>query len=132
MYIRLSKNKRNLDYQVYLVEGYLDINKKSKQRILRKYGKLQDLLKENKNALEELKAWAKQETERLLEEQSVDIHFDLSQIQNGNQYPLNYGYVFLQSIYNELQIPEFIQHYQANTSIQYPLNEILELLVVVN
>ncbi|HQN74619.1 MAG TPA: IS1634 family transposase [Bacillota bacterium] len=129
MYIRLSKNKRNLDYQVYLVEGYLDINKKSKQRILRKYGKLQDLLKENKNALEELKAWAKQETERLLEEQSVDIHFDLSQIQNGNQYPLNYGYVFLQSIYNELQIPEFIQHYQANTSIQYPLNEILELLV---
>lgn len=129
MYIRLSKNQRNLDYQVYLVEGYLDQNKKIKQRIIRKFGKLQDLIKDNPNALEELKAWAKQETERLSEERSVDITFDLSQVQNGNHIPLNYGYVILQSIYNELKIPEFIRQYQNTTSVQYPLNSILELLV---
>jgi transposase len=59
----------------------------------------------------------------------LKITIDLSKQKTDQKIPLNYGYVFLQALYNELQIPEFIAKYQAKTSIKYPLNEILELLV---
>jgi len=110
------------------VEGYRDQNGKIKQRILKSYGNLTDLTKDNPNALEELKAWAKMETETQKADQYVSLIFDMNELRCGDQFPINYGYVFLQQIYNELNIPEFIDSYRSRTSIQYPLNEILELL----
>jgi len=111
------------------VEGYRDQNGKIHQRILKSFGNLSDLTKDNPNALEELKAWAKSETKNQKADQYVSLVLDMNELRCGDQAPLNYGYVFLQAIYNELRIPEFIQDYQSRTSIQYPLNEILELLV---
>jgi len=111
------------------VEGYRDQNGKIKQRILKSYGNLTDLTKDNPNALEELKAWAKTETETQKADQYVSLILDMNELRCGDQFPINYGYVFLQAIYNELRIPEFIETYRSRTSIKYPLNEILELLV---
>jgi hypothetical protein len=129
MYFRLTKAPYNKDYLVYLVEGYRDLNGKTKQRILKSYGHLSEFIKENPKALEELKEWARAETERARQKQFVTITFDMNELQCGDQTPLNYGYVFLEAIYNELRISEFITNYQTKTSIKYPLNEILELLV---
>jgi transposase len=129
MYIRTTKSPTAKDLKVYLVEGYRDQNGKIHQRILKSFGNLSDLTKDNPNALEELKAWAKSETKNQKADQYVSLVLDMNELRCGDQAPLNYGYVFLQAIYNELRIPEFIQDYQSRTSIQYPLNEILELLV---
>jgi transposase len=129
VYIRTTKSPTAKDLKVYLVEGYRDQNRRIRQRILKSFGNLSDLTKDNPNALEELKAWAKTETENQKLKQYVSLELDMSELRCGDQSPLNYGYVFLQAIYNELKIPEFIKTYQNNTSVQYPLNEILELLV---
>jgi len=129
MYIRLSKGARSRDYYVYLVEGFVDKDKKSRQRVVQNFGKLQTLIGENPNALEELKAWAKVETERLKEENTVTVAYDLTKPQTGRHQPKNYGYAFLQSLYHGLKIPEFIAGYQAKTQIEYPLDDILQLLV---
>ncbi|MDD5292820.1 MAG: IS1634 family transposase [Candidatus Izemoplasmatales bacterium] len=129
MYIRITKSPTAKEIKVYLVEGYRDQNGRNQQRILRSYGNLSDLTKENPDALEELKVWAKTETENQKANRHISLELDMSELRCGDQVPLNYGYVFLQAIYNELRIPEFLSNYQAKTSIQYPLNEILELLV---
>ena len=129
MYIRITKSPTANDLKVYLVKGYRDQNGRNQQRILRSYGNLSDLTKENPNALEELKAWAKTETENQKANRHISLELDMSELRCGDQTPLNYGYVFLQALYNELHIPEFLSQYQTRTSIQYPLNEILELLV---
>ena len=129
MYIRITKSPTAKDLKVYLVEGYRDQNGRNQQRILRSYGNLSDLTKENPDALEELKAWAKKETENQKANRHISLELDMSELRCGDQTPLNYGYVFLQALYNELHIPEFLSEYQTRTSVQYPLNEILELLV---
>jgi transposase len=129
MYIRLAKSKFNRDEFVYLVESYRDENKRPKQRVIQSFGTLAELTKENPKALEELKVWAKSLTLEQQVDQFVPLLLNMSEQMTDDQVPLNYGYVFLQALYNELKIPEFISDYQAKTSIQYPLNEILELLV---
>ncbi|NCA97628.1 MAG: IS1634 family transposase [Bacteroidia bacterium] len=129
MFIRLAKAKYNKDEFVYLVEAYRDESGKPKQRVIRSFGTLAELTRENPNALAELKGWAKEETERLRDDRYISLILDMAELQNGQQRPLNYGYVFLQSIYNDLRIPEFVQEYQSKTNIEYPLNDILQLMV---
>ncbi|HQN74924.1 MAG TPA: hypothetical protein PK160_02690, partial [Bacillota bacterium] len=129
MYIRLAKSKYNKEEFVYLVESYRDEKKKPKQRVIKSFGTLSELTKNNPNALEELKGWAKDLSDQQKEERYVSLLLDMNESMTNEQIPLNYGYVFLQALYNELKIPEFIANYQAKTSIKYPLNEILELLV---
>jgi len=129
VYIRLTKAPYNKDYLVYLVEGYRDLNGKTKQRILKSYGHLSDFIKDNPKALEELKEWARVETERARQKQFVTITFDMNELQCGDQAPLNYGYVFLEAIYNELQISQFMNTYQAKTNVSYSIDDILKLLV---
>jgi len=129
MYIRFAKAKYNKDEFVYLVESYRDEHKRPKQRVVQSLGTVAELTKENPNAIEELKAWAKSLTFQQQADQFVTLLLDMKEPMASDQFPINYGYVFLQALYNELHIPEFIEAYQTRTSIQYPLNEILELLV---
>ena len=129
MYIRITKSPTAKDLKVYLVEGYRDQNGRNQQRILRSYGNLSDLTKENPDALEELKAWAKKETENQKANRHISLELDMSELRCGDQIPLNYGYVFLEAIYNELRISEFMNNYQAKTNVSYSLDNILKLLL---
>ena len=71
MYIRLSKSESTKDYIVYLVEGYRSKDGKTKQRTLKSFGYLSELTKDNPNALEELKEWAKEETKKIKQEKKL-------------------------------------------------------------
>jgi len=128
LFIRLAKAKYNKDEFVYLVEAYRDESGRPKQRVIRSFGTLTDLTRENPDALQDLKVWAKNETERLRDDRYISLVLDMTEPQSGEQTPVNYGYVYLQSIYNELRIGDFIAAYQSKTQIEYPLNAILELL----
>lgn len=129
MYIRLSKSDSTKDYIVYLVEGYRTKNGKTKQRTLKSFGYLSELTKDNPNALEELRAWAKEETNRLKQEKTIPINIELDKLQTLDKKPLNYGYVFLERLYNKIGISEFMQDYQSKVKCQYDLDDILKLLV---
>ena len=63
MYIRKTKVPYKEDYLVYLVESFRNEKNQVRQRVLESYGYLSDLTKDNPNALEELKTWAKKQTE---------------------------------------------------------------------
>ena len=128
MYIRLTKAPYNKDFTVYLVEGYRGPDGKTKQRIIKSFGHLGDLIKDDAQALEALKAWAKAETERMRDDRYITLLLDMAELRNGEQTPINYGYIFLQAIYRALKIPEFIMGYQAKTQVAYSLDGILQLL----
>ena len=116
------------DSYVYLAEGYRDSKNKVKHRNIESYGRLSLLLDKDPEALERLEERAAQLSEAT-EEDIIQLSINMNTPDEQNLPRQNYGYVFLQALYNELRIPEFLSQYQTRTSIQYPLNEILELLV---
>ena len=116
------------DSYVYLAEGYRDSKNKVKHRNIESYGRLSLLLAKDPQALDRLEERATQLSEAA-EEDIIQFSINMNTTDEQNLSSQNYGYVFLQALYNELKIPEFIANYQAKTSIKYPLNEILELLV---
>ena len=73
MFIRVTKSPTAKFTKVYLVEGYRDENGKSKQRIIKSYGNLEDLEKDNPNILQNLKDEAK-----LMTKNQVSIILNLS------------------------------------------------------
>lgn len=126
MFIATTKSPVTGKVSVYLKEGYRE-NGKVKHRNLKFYGFLDDLEQEDPNALENLKEAAKlmgKESGALLK-----ITIDLSKQKTDQKILLNYGYVFLEAIYNELHISEFMNAYQAKTNVSYSIDDILKLLV---
>jgi len=129
MYIRKTKVPYKDDYLVYLVESFRTENNQVRQRVLESYGYLSDLTKDNPNALEELKAWAKKQTQVQKADASIHLELNVNEVQDGTQKPLNYGYTFLEAIYNELNISTFIKNYSHQRGFKYDLDAILKLLV---
>jgi len=125
VFIATAKSPVTGKTSVYLKEGYRE-NGKVKHRNLKFYGFLEELETKDPNILSKLKEEAK-----LMSKDGgvLQLAVDLRKAKTGTHSLLSYGYVFLQAIYHELHIPEFIETYQAKTGVQYPLNEILELLV---
>lgn len=123
MFIRLSKSKTAKFTKVYLAEGYRDENGKSKQRIIHSYGNLEELEAKDPYILKKLKDEAKN-----IQKNEVKITFNLSDLNTDMTKDHNYGYFFLDSIYKNLGIAEFIKNYKFESNFKYNLDEILRLL----
>ena len=124
MYIRVTESPTSKNSKVYLIEGYRDENGKSKQRIVKRYGNLQDLLVKDPDILDKLKQEAK---EMGLNEVTVELN--LKQKNGTNGPDLNYGYFFLEALYEQLQLPGFFKKSADRWKKEYDLNEIVKLLV---
>ena len=123
MFIRLSKSKTAKFTKVYLAEGYRDENGKSKQRIIHCYGNLEELELVDPNILGKLRLEAKS-----IRKNEVKIALNLSDSNSTTQKDKNYGYFFLDSIYKNLAITDFIKNYKFEKNFKYDLDEILRLL----
>ena len=124
MFIRLSKSKTAKFTKVYLAEGYRDENGKSKQRIVRSYGNLEELEAKDPDILNKLKLEAKNITKN-----EVKITLNLSDPNTAACKDKNYGFFFLDNIYKSLAITDFIESYNFETNFKYNLDEILRLLI---
>jgi len=124
MYIRLSKGSTGKFTKVYLVEGYRDENGKSKQRIIKKYGNLEELQKKDPNILDKLKAEAKK-----IPKNTVFVELNLNELNLNMEKDKNYGYFFLEQIYKKLEIDTFLKKISSKSNYKYDLNEIMKLLV---
>ena len=123
MFIRLSKSKTAKFTKVYLAEGYRDENGKSKQRIIKSYGNLEDLEALDPDILDKLKLEAKS-----IKKNEVKITLNLSDTITDISKDKNYGHFFLDSIYKTLGITDFIKNFKFETNFKYDLDEILRLL----
>lgn len=125
MFIRTSKSKTSKNTYVYLVEGYRDKNGKPKQRVIKNYGVLEELIKDDPNILEKLKHEAKSMRSSIL---SIDI--DTAELNTEANHLLNYGHFFLEGLYHSLGISEYIKKVTKKYKFEYEFNEILKLLII--
>ena len=124
--IRKDKVFRKGQYKTHIrvVEGYTDSNGKIKQKTLKSFGYLEDqndpvaFMKEvenyNKTFFEDKKA------------KKDDYH--KSFIEGNNDIIYNYGYKFIESVYNTLNISSFFN--DVSTRREFSLDNIFKFLVI--
>ena len=124
MYIRITKSPTSKHSKVYLIEGYRDEQGKSKQRIVKKYGNLDELEAIDPGILDKLRQEAKE-----MDLNEVTVELSLKQRNGTNGPDLNYGYFFLEALYEQLQVPAFFKNLSSQRKKEVDLNELLKLLV---
>jgi len=121
VFIKVSKSGKKR--KVYLVEGFRDEHGKTKHRTVHCYGYLGDLEANDPDVLIKLRAKAKK-----IDKNEVTITYNLSKSNLNREPDKNYGYFFLDNIYKNLGITDFIKNYNFETNFKYDLDEILRLL----
>lgn len=135
MKLTISKSKNAESF--YISKGYINDSGKSTSVIVRKLGTLADLLKEHGPTREDVVAWAKEEAklETLkykdnLKNKSVQIIFHADrQLDYDKQKFYRGGYLFLQSLYYDLQLHKTCRKLKAKHQFHYDINAILSDLI---
>lgn len=134
MFIKYEKrndSKGNPRTYVSIVDGYRDIDGNVKQRRIKSFGYLE--------AQDDQKAYIKMIEKEIIKlelEQDNDVHIRLTEEENKNNSSINktynYGYKYLEVIYNMLNIDSFINDFQKslNLKIKYSFNDIFKFLVI--
>ena len=128
MFIKVSGKK------VYLVEGYRNKDNKVRHRTIKCYGNLKELEAEDPNVIDKLKKEAKvltkeKKRESDMTENEVKITHSLLKKNSDQEKDKNYGYFFLENIYNALEISEFLKSFPFEKNHRYKIDEIMKLLV---
>ena len=135
--MRVTTTKSKNSESFYITKSYKDSNGKSTSRTIRKLGNLKDLCAKLGTDREGVMKWAKEqariETEKYKIEQkqkSVQITFHADRALNYNcQKFFEGGYLFLQSIYYELQLDKVCRKIKSKNHYEYDLNAILSDLI---
>lgn len=125
MYIRVTTSPNGKCQKVYLVEAYRNHDGKQRQRILKKYGNLSDILAKDPNGLEKLKA--KYKLKPKIARSKIIIDRDV--LANEAKDNLNYGYFYIERVYNQLGISASLNQAQKRFKFKYDINQIMRLLV---
>jgi len=128
VFIKVSGKK------VYLVEGYRNKENKVRHRTIKCYGNLKELEAKDPNIIDKLKKEAKvltkeKKQESDMTENEVKITHSLLKKNSDQEKDKNYGYFFLENIYNELEISEFLKSFPFEKNHRYNIDEVMKLLV---
>lgn len=135
MRITTSKSKNSESF--YISKGYINNKGVSTSVVIRKLGTLNDLIKEHGPTRDDVMAWAREEarieTLKYKEEQkskaiSITFHAD-RQLDYDKQCFYRGGYLFLQSIYYELQMNKICRKLKAKYKFKYDINAVLSDLI---
>lgn len=135
MRVTTSKSKNSESF--YISKGYVNDNGVCTSVIVRKLGTLADLLKEHGPTRDDVLAWAKEEarmeTEKYKaerESKAIQITFHADrQLDYGKQKFYRGGYLFLQSLYYQLQLNKTCRKLKAKYKFKYDINAILSDLI---
>ena len=135
--MKLSTSKSKNAESFYITKSFINDKGVSTSVIVRKLGALADLLTEHGPSREHVVAWAREEvrleTNKYKEEKKskviqITFHAD-RQLDYDQQRFFRGGYLFLQSIYYDLQLHKTCRKLKAKYKFQYDINAILSDLV---
>lgn len=135
MNLHITKSKNSESF--YIAKSYVKANGSTTSTIVRKLGTLDHLLLEHGPTRDDVVAWAKNEvkieTEKYKEEQKVktvqiSFHAD-KQLDYEQQKFFRGGYLFLQSLYYNLQLNKTCRKLKNKYKFQYDINAILSDLI---
>ena len=135
MNLHISKSKHAESF--YIAKSYVKANGSTSSMIIRKLGTLNQLIVEHGPTREDVIMWAKNEvkleTEKYKKEKEaktilIPFHTDRTLVYD-KQVLYRGGYLFLQSIYYEMQIYKICRKLKAKYKFQYDINAILSDLI---
>jgi hypothetical protein len=135
MRVTTSKSKNSESF--YITKGYINDKGISTSVIIRKLGKLSDLLKEHGPTRDDVMVWAKEEArietlkykeERESKAVQITFHAD-RQLEYNHQNFFRGGYLFIQSIYYGLQINKICRKLKLKYKFKYDINAIFSDLI---
>ena len=133
LHITKSKNAESF----YICKSYVKANGSTTSTIVRKLGTLEHLLPEHGPTRDDVVAWAKNEvkieTAKYKEEKKaktvlIPFHAD-RQLDYDKQYFFRGGYLFLQSVYYQLQMNKICRKLKQKYKFKYDINAILSDLI---
>jgi transposase len=135
MNLHITKSKNSESF--YIAKSYVKTNGSTSSMIVRKLGTLNQLLEEHGPTREDVLAWAKNEvkleTEKYKAEQEaktviIPFHAD-RQLDYDRQSFYSGGYLFLQSVYYNLQLNKTCRKLRDKYKFKYDINAILSDLI---
>lgn len=135
--MRVTTSKSKNAESFYITKGYINDKGVSTSVIVRKLGTLNDLLKEHGPTRDDVMAWAREEArietlkyKKERESKAVQITFHADRrLDYGKQTFYRGGYLFLQSVYYELQINKICRKLKNKYKFKYDINAILSDLI---
>lgn len=131
MRIKKSVSKNSVSYSV--IDNVRGVDGKSTTKVIESLGNEQQIREKHPGVDPEewARAYAKKLTlEQKLKTETIIIkHCPDKIIPKGKQKTFNVGYLFLQSLYYQLKLPQICQEISSKYNFSYDLNKILSLLI---
>lgn len=135
--MRVTTSKSKNAESFYISKGYVNDKGVSTSVIIRKLGTLKDLLPEHGPTRDDVMVWAKEQArietlkyKREKEEKQIKLTFHADRpLDYGKQVFYRGGYLFLQSIYYQLQINKICRKLKQKHKFKYDINAILSDLI---
>lgn len=135
--LRVTTSKSKNAESFYISKGFINDKGVSTSVIVRKLGTLKDLLPEHGPTRDDVMAWAKEEArletlkyKQERENKSIQITFHADrQLDYGKQSFFHGGYLFLQSVYYQLQMNKICRKLKQKYKFKYDINAILSDLI---
>ena len=124
LFIKKAKFKSGKVY-ISIVDGFR-LNGKVKQKVIQKYGYLEDL----KKIHDDIDNFLNNELNRLKKENETKFTFkiDTNKFNDFEDDTFNIGYAYLKKIFQDLDIYSVLKNKQYSTNIEYSLSKACELL----
>ena len=135
--MRVTTSKSKNAESFYISKGYVNDKGVSTSVIIRKLGTLKDLLPEHGPTRDDVMVWAKEQArietlkyKREKEERQIKLTFHADRpLDYDKQVFYRGGYLFLQSIYYQLQINKICRKLKQKHKFKYDINAILSDMI---
>lgn len=135
--MRVTTSKSKNAESFYISKGYVNDKGVSTSIIIRKLGTLKDLLPEHGPTRDDVMVWAKEQArietlkyKREKEEKQIKLTFHADRpLDYDKQVFYRGGYLFLQSIYYQLQINKICRKLKQKHKFKYDINAILSDMI---
>ena len=135
--MRVTTSKSKNAESFYISKGFINDNGVSTSVIVRKLGTLKELLPEHGPTRDDVMAWAKEEAKletlkykQERENKSIQITFHADrQLDYDKRSFFRGGYLFLQSVYYQLQTNKICRKLKQKYKFKYDINAILSDLI---
>ena len=135
--MRVTTSKSKNAESFYISKGYVNDKGVSTSVIIRKLGTLKDLLPEHGPTRDDVMVWAKEQarietlkSKREKEEKQIKLTFHADRpLDYDKQVFYRGGYLFLQSIYYQLQINKICRKLKQKHKFKYDINAILSDMI---
>lgn len=130
MFLRKNYFRKTGRTYLQIVHGYRDKEGKSKAKVIKPIGYLDELEKEYDDPIAHFTEVARQMESERIENKQIRITFDAnSKIDRASENRKNFGHVVFSKVYYELQLDRFFNNRQRHENFKFNSNSIMKVLL---